>query len=102
MPKIPSLPNEAAEAAAVRVSISEAAKLFGVNPRTVRRAIGAGEIRYIVTRGRYQLNFESVLRWSQRHTTVRNKRDGNGIGQWVDQWKMTNPKFSPHPPTETR
>lgn len=99
MPKKPSLSEtDPVDVQSIRISISEAGRLFGVNPRTIRRAIGAGEIRYIVARGRYQLNFESVLRWSQRHTTVRNKRDGHGIGQWVDQWKISNPKYSPHAP----
>jgi excisionase family DNA binding protein len=82
----------------VRVSVSEAARLFGVNPKTVRRAITTGDIRYIVVRGRYQIHFESLVRWSQRQTTVGNKRDSKGIGQWVEQWKIRNPKFSPRPP----
>lgn len=89
--------NEANEP--VRVSVSEAARLFGVHARTVRRAIVQGEIRYIVVRGRYKLNFESVVSWSQRTTSVRNKRDAKGIGQWVDQWRIKNPKYSPHTPT---
>jgi len=87
-------PNEDA----VRLSVSEAAKLFGVNPRTVRRAVTDGEIRYIVVRGRYKLHFGSLVAWSQRTTTVRHKRDRLGIGQWVEHWKIRNPKFSPRPP----
>lgn len=83
---------------AVRLSVSEAAKLFGVNPRTIRRAISANEIRYIVVRGRYKLHFGSLVTWSQRTTTVRHKRDRQGIGQWVETWKIRNPKFSPRPP----
>lgn len=94
-------PPEIKESNSVRVSISEAARLFGVNPRTVRRAIRAGEIRYIVVRGRYSILFESLVAWSQRQVTVRNKRDTQGIGQWVDQWKIRNPKFSPRPPAGT-
>lgn len=82
----------------VRVSVSEAARLFGVNPRTIRRALTQGEIRYIVVRGRYALLFESLVHWSQRHITVRHKRDAHGIGQWVEQWKIKNPKFSPRTP----
>lgn len=83
---------------AIRLSISEASKLFGVNPRTVRRAVTAGEIRYIVVRNRYKLHFGSLVAWSQRTTTVRHKRDRQGIGQWVETWKIRNPKFSPRPP----
>ncbi len=82
----------------VRVSVSEAARLFGINARTIRRAITFGEIRYIVVRGRYKLHFGSLVLWSQRSVTVRNKRDSRGIGQWVDQWKIKNAKFSPRAP----
>ena len=91
-------PNERIEAEPVRVSVSEAARLFGVSARTVRRAITSGEIRYIVVRGRYKLHFGSLVTWSQRATAVRHKRDQRGIGQWVEQWKIKNPKFSPRPP----
>lgn len=83
----------------MRVSISEAGRLFGVNPRTIRRAIANGELRYIVVRGRYALHFGSLVQWSQRKAHVMHKRDDRGIGQWVDQWKIRNPKFSPRPPT---
>ena len=41
--------------APIRVSISEGARLFGVNPRTIRRAIAKGEIRYIIVQGRYKI-----------------------------------------------
>lgn len=81
----------------VRVSISEAAKLFGVNTQTVRRAIRSQEVIYVVVAGRYKINFESLVKWSQRHTTVRNKLAKKGIGQFVDKWKIKNPLFSPNP-----
>lgn len=71
--------------------------MFGVSPITVRRAIKNQEITYVVVQGRYKLNFESLLRWSQRSTTVRHKRDENGIGQFVEQWKIRNRLFSPNP-----
>jgi len=86
------------EESAVRVSISEAARLFGVNPRTIRRAISDGQIRYILVQGRYKLHFGSLVSWSQRMTTIKNKRDARGIGQWVEHWKVKNPKFSPRAP----
>lgn len=81
----------------IRVSVSEAAKLFGISQRTVRRAIQNQDVTYVVVQGRYKINFESLLRWSQRTTTVRNKRDSGGIGQFVDQWKLKNKLFSPNP-----
>ncbi len=79
----------------IRVSISEAARLFGVNPQTIRRAIKAQEITYVVVAGRYKINFESLVRWSQEKTTVRNKSQKKGIGQYVDKWKIKNTLYSP-------
>ena len=81
----------------IRVSISEAAKLFGVNAQTIRRAITAQEVVYIIVAGRYKLNFESLVKWSQRHTTLKNKLDNKGIGQFVGHWKIKNPLYSPNP-----
>lgn len=86
-------------ASIIRLSVSEAARMFGVSQRTVRRAITEGQITYVVVQGRYKLNFESVLRWSQETTTVRNKRDRQGIGQYVNQWKIKNKLYSPNPKT---
>ncbi len=79
----------------IRVSISEAARLFGVNPQTIRRAIRDQEITYVVVAGRYKINFESLVKWSQRKTTVKNKTEKRGIGQFVDKWKISNTLYSP-------
>ena len=81
----------------IRLSISEAARLFGVNGATIRRALKDGEISYVVVLGRYQLNFESVLKWSQKRKSVQQKRDSQGIGQYVDKWKIKNKLYSPNP-----
>ncbi|KKW32889.1 MAG: hypothetical protein UY76_C0014G0002 [Candidatus Uhrbacteria bacterium GW2011_GWA2_52_8d] len=81
----------------IRLSVSEAAKMFGISQRTVRRAIQISEVTYVVVQGRYKINFESLLRWSQRTTTVKNKRDKLGLGQYVDQWKISGKLYSPNP-----
>lgn len=81
----------------IRLSVSEAAKIFGVSQRTVRRAILAEEVTYVVVQGRYKINFESLLRWSQRTTTIKNKRDNLGLGQYVGQWKISGKLYSPNP-----
>lgn len=81
----------------IRVSVSEAARLFGVNNQTIRRAIKSQEVTYVVVSGRYKLNFQSLVKWSQRHTTIKNKLTTRGIGQYVDKWKISNPLFSPNP-----
>ncbi|MDD5251656.1 MAG: excisionase family DNA-binding protein [Patescibacteria group bacterium] len=81
----------------IRVSISEASRLFGVSTRTVRRAVAEGEVTYVVVRGRYKLNFESLVKWSQARPKIRNKLAREGIGQFVDQWKIRNRLYSPNP-----
>lgn len=86
----------------IRLSISEAARLFGVNPQTIRRAVSSQEITYVVVSGRYKLNFESLVKWSQRHTAIKNKLAKRGIGQFVDKWKIKNPLFSPNPKSITQ
>jgi excisionase family DNA binding protein len=81
----------------IRVSVSEAARLFGVDSHTIRRAINREELRYIVVQGRYKINFESLLNWSQKRTSVKNKLEKKGLGQYVEQWRIKNKKFSPDP-----
>lgn len=81
----------------IRVSVSEAAKLFGISSRTIRRAITEGSVAYVVIRGRYKLNFESLVKWSQGKPTVRNKLASDGIGQFVEQWKIHNRLYTPNP-----
>ncbi|MDO8598669.1 MAG: helix-turn-helix domain-containing protein [bacterium] len=81
----------------VRVSVSEAAKLFGLSAQTIRRAIKDQEVRYVVVRGRYRVAFESVLEWSQQYTTTKHKLERKGIGQYVDRWKIRNKLYSPNP-----
>ena len=81
----------------IRLSVSEASRLFGVSTKTVRRAITNGDLLYVVVRGRYKISFESLVKWSQTRPTVRNKLASQGIGQFVDKWKIRNRLFSPNP-----
>ena len=74
----------------IRLSVSEAAKFFGVEQKTIRRALKAGELRYVVVRGRYKITFESLLDWSQKRPKVKNKLATGGVGQYVGQWKIKN------------
>lgn len=79
----------------IRLTPSQAAIMFGVNERSIRRAIADGELRYIVVQGRYKINFEDLVRWSQKLPGRAIKRDTVGIGQYVEHWRIKNPKFSP-------
>lgn len=79
----------------IRITVSEAARLFGVSEKTIRNAIAADDIRYIVVRGRYKINFLSLLKWSQKSTRRRNQMNTQGIGQYIEQWNISNKKYSP-------
>ncbi|MFA5076238.1 MAG: helix-turn-helix domain-containing protein [Patescibacteria group bacterium] len=81
----------------LRLSISEAEKLFGLSSKTLRRAIKNGEVNYIVVRGRYRLNFDNLLKWSQKRPTTKNKLEHQGLGQYVEKWKINNKYYSPNP-----
>lgn len=78
----------------IRLSVSEAARLFGVNPQTIRRAILDSELIYIVVAGRYKISFESLVRWSQKKT-IQRKTQQRGIGQFVEKWKLAGKLYSP-------
>jgi len=79
----------------IRVSVSEAAKLFGISTKTVRDAIKTQDIKYIVVKGRYKINFESLVEWSQETPSRLIKRDRDGIGKYVNQWRIRNKLYSP-------
>lgn len=81
----------------IRLSVSEAARLFGVSSKTIRQAIKNQEVRYIVVAGRYKINFISLVEWSQQSTRRKNQLKNQGIGQYIDHWKITNKKYSPNP-----
>jgi excisionase family DNA binding protein len=81
----------------IRLSVSEAAKIFGVSTQTVRRAIADQELHYVVVQNRYKISFESLVKWSQSSARIKNKSNTLGIGQFVTQWRVKNKKYSPNP-----
>ncbi len=76
------------EDASIRLSVSESAKFFGVSPRTIRRAITDKAVEFIVVQNRYKIDLASLLDWADKTTTVRHKLAKDGIGQFVDKWKI--------------
>ena len=71
----------------VFVSVSEAAKLGGVNSRTIRRAIQDEKITYKIVKDRYLLDFKSTLHYLYSNRKLRNKLLQNGIGQYIENWQ---------------
>ncbi len=84
----------------IRLSVSEASRIFGVESKTIRRAIKGQKLRYVVVRGRYRISFASLLEWSQERKRIQRKLDKNGIGQYVERWKIKNVLYSPNPERE--
>jgi excisionase family DNA binding protein len=72
----------------IRLSVSEAAKFFGVSTRTIRRAIAENAVDYLIVQNRYKIDLSSLLNWASRTTTVRHKLEHDGFGQFVEQWKI--------------
>ena len=79
----------------IRVSVSEAAKLFGVSTATVRKALANQELRYIVVRNRYKINFEDLVSWSQKSARRATQFHEKGIGQFASRWRIKNRLYSP-------
>lgn len=79
----------------LRVSVSEAAKLFGVSTATIRKALRQAELRYIVVRNRYKINFEDLISWSQKSARRAGQFREKGIGQFASKWRIKNRLYSP-------
>ena len=80
----------------IRVSVSEASRLFGVSDKTIRRAIKNEEINYIIVGERYKIQFSSLVKWSQQSNRRYNLLKNKGLGQYIEKWKITNKKYSPN------
>ena len=68
------------------VSVSEAAKLGGVQTKTIRRAISGGLVTYRIRGNRYLIDFGSLLNFLRSRTKLNNKLQKAGLGQYVETW----------------
>ena len=71
---------------AIYLPPSIAAKLFGVNERSIRRALKNQELAFVIKNSRYRINLASLVAWSDQLPNRRRKRDEDGIGQYVKEW----------------
>lgn len=69
------------------LSVSEAAKLAGVQTKTIRRGLDSGILKYQVLNNRYRINFTTLVAWIVQNIKLRNKFNKAGLGQYVDKWK---------------
>lgn len=72
----------------MKISISEASKLFGLSTKTIRLAIKNKEIPFILVKDRYRLEFSDVLSWSQKSIRKKNIFNKHGLGQFAAQWQI--------------
>ncbi len=72
----------------IKLSPSQAGRLFAISERSVRRAIKNRELPVLVRNSRYQIDFYDMLIWSEKLPNRRRKRDELGIGQFVKQWDI--------------
>ncbi len=72
----------------IKLSPSQAARLFAISERSIRRAIKNKELPVMVYKARYQIDFYDLLLWSEKLPNRRRKRDEYGIGQFVGQWNI--------------
>ena len=70
------------------ISVSQAANIGGVKNKTVRRAIQANKIKYIIVKNRYQIDLASFIIYLHTKTKLKNKLNQYGIGQYINKWRV--------------
>lgn len=69
------------------LSISTAAKLCGVNNKTIRRAVLSHKIIYKIVNNRYFVEFPSLIKFMHSTKKLQNKLNQNGLGQYIAKWQ---------------
>jgi excisionase family DNA binding protein len=70
------------------LSVSEAAKIGGVQTKTIRRAIKAGTLKYKIINNRYLIDFKTLVIFLSATTKLKNKFNQCGVGQYADNWQI--------------
>lgn len=71
------------------LSVSESAKICGVNNKTIRRAIQSKTIKYKVINNRYFIEFGSMIAYLNETKKLQNKLNQLGVGQYVERWRRS-------------
>ncbi|MFA5248778.1 MAG: hypothetical protein WC415_06245 [Patescibacteria group bacterium] len=70
----------------VWLSLFEAAKLGGIDKKTIKRAIKSDLIKYKIVDNRYQVEFRSIVLFIASRKRLLNKLNEEGIGQYIEKW----------------
>ncbi len=80
----------------IYLSVSESAKIGGVQAKTIRRALKrAGELDFKIVNNRYQINLSSLISYLHKNTKLKNKLYNQGLGQFILKWNVDK-----EPPTK--
>ena len=71
------------------LSVSEAAKVGGVQNKTIRRAL-KNDLKFKIKGNRYLIEFSSLIIYLHRNTKLNNKLLQYGVGQYVKEWEIKN------------
>ena len=65
-------------------SVSSSAKIGGVDPKTIRRALKSDtDLKYKIVKDRYKIELGSLLSFLNKKTKLKNKLNKNGLGQYL-------------------
>jgi hypothetical protein len=68
------------------LSLTEAAKIGGLDKKTIKRAIKKDLIKYKIVDNRYQVEFRSAILFLLSRKKLWNKLNETGIGQYIEKW----------------
>ncbi len=73
----------------VWLNVAEAAKVAGVQTKTIRRAIKADNtpIKFKIRMNRYLIDARSLILYLHSKNKLKNKLYQNGLGQYIKNWK---------------
>lgn len=70
------------------LTVSEAAKMGGVQTKTIRRAIKSKQdLRYKIVQNKYKVELRSLIIFMHSNTKLKNKLYKYGLGQYINKWK---------------
>ncbi len=69
------------------LTMSEAAKLGGLQKKTIKRAIRSNFLKYKIVENRYLVDLRSVLLYLASKKKLWNKLKEYGLGQYVEKWR---------------
>lgn len=71
------------------LSVSEAARLGGIQNKTIRRALKSStELKFKIVKNRYYIELGSLIKFLHRNTKLKNKLKDYGLGQYINEWKV--------------